>query len=46
MAGRKVTAGTIATPGEEAAAVVEAGGLKKQPSQGERHRKEKAMKTT
>lgn len=46
VASGNVTVGGNAVTGEEAAAAVEAGGLKKQPSQGGRHGKEKAMKMT
>lgn len=40
-----VTVWGNAATGEEVAAASEAGGLKKLPSQGEKHGKEKAMKT-
>lgn len=45
MANENVIFRVNTVSGEEAAAAVEeAGGLKKHPSQGRRHRKEKAMK--
>lgn len=46
MATGNVTVRGNTATGEEAAAAVEAGGLKKLPSQGGKHGKEKTMKTT